>query len=110
MAANEPVKLTYRIEGGVPDGMFERLSESGECAKSVRIKTSTRHGNNNTSARGIEKEESLVSRTRRLKKPMRGEAFSAHRGTSSVFSGLSFEVGSLLVMSWRSDMAVLWRA
>jgi hypothetical protein len=91
----------------VPDGMLERLSESGECAKSVKIKTSTKHGNNNTSARGTEKEESLVSRTRRLKKLARKEAFSVRRGASSVFSGLSFEVGSLLVMSCSNAMAVL---
>jgi hypothetical protein len=101
------VHVTYRIEGGVPDGMLESSSEFGERAKSIRIKTTTRHGNNNTSTRGIEKEESPVSRTRRSKKPARKGDFSARRGASSAFSGLSFDIGSLLVISWRSDIAVL---
>jgi hypothetical protein len=63
-AADELVHVTYRIEGGVPDGMLESSSEFGERAKSIRIKTTTRHGNNNTSTRGIEKEESPVTSRR----------------------------------------------
>jgi hypothetical protein len=100
---------TCRIDGGVPAGIFISPSVSGDRAKSVRIKPTTRHGNRRTRANGIENEESPVSRTRRLKNPVGVEAtFSVRRGRSSVFFGLSLEVGSLLVISRGCDIAVTW--
>lgn len=90
---------TYRIDRGVPAGMFISSLESGDRAKSVRITMTTKHGNRRTRGRGTEKEESPVNRTRRLKKPARGSIFAARRGASSVLSGPSIEVGTLRVTS-----------
>jgi hypothetical protein len=100
-------KETYRIDGGVPAGIFMSSLESGERAKSIKITMITRHGNRRTRANGTETDESPVSRTRRLKKLARGAVFSARRGASSVCSGLSpFWFGSLLVTSWKSAIAM----
>jgi len=93
----------YRIDGGVPAGMFMSPLESGDRQKSVMIRSITRHGNNSTSASGSEREESPVSRIRRLKKFVEGAGFSTRRGLSSTFfSGLFWVEGSLRVTSGKS--------
>ena len=64
----------------------------------------TRHGKRSTKGRGTETDESLVNRTRRLKKPVRGPPFSLRRGDLSVLSELSLGTGTLLVASLRDSM------
>jgi hypothetical protein len=86
--------------------MFMRSLESGERAKSVKMTMITRHGKRRTRPNGTERDESLVSRTRRFQKLFRGAYFAARRGASSVFSGLSsFAFGCLLVRSWKRAIA-----
>jgi hypothetical protein len=95
---------TYRMDGGVPAGMLRSSLESGDRANSVRITMTTRHGNSRTKASGTEKDESPVRRTRRLKNPVRGGAFSVRRVTSSGFCKPSLAFGSRLVTSWKGAM------
>jgi hypothetical protein len=86
--------------------MFMSSLESGDRAKSVKITRITRHGNRRTRASGTERVESLVSRTRRLKKLSRGAYFAVRREASSVWSGgSSFAFGCLLVTSWERAIA-----
>jgi hypothetical protein len=76
--------MTYRTDRDVPVGIFMSSLESGDRAKSVKITMITRHGKRRTRANGTERVESLVSRTRRLKKLSRGAYFAARREASSV--------------------------
>jgi hypothetical protein len=46
---------TYRIDSGVPAGMFISSLESGDRAKSVRMTMTTKHGNRRTRGRGTGK-------------------------------------------------------
>jgi hypothetical protein len=64
----------------------------------------TRHGKRRTRGSGTDTDESLVNRTRRLKKPVRGVPFSLRRGDLSALSGLSLGTGTLLVASLRDSM------
>jgi hypothetical protein len=80
--------------------------ESGDFTNRIMIIIITRHGNRSTRPKGIETEELPFSRILRRKKDKRGDVFSARRGRSSSLSRLSFEVGSLLVMSCRKPMVV----
>jgi hypothetical protein len=96
------------MDGGAPAGMFIMPCESGDRTKSIIIIIITRHGNRSTRPSGIETDELPLSRIRRRKKDNRGDVFSVWRERSSNLSRLSFEVGSLLVMSCRNPMVVPW--
>jgi hypothetical protein len=98
--------MAHLIDGGAPAGMFMMPCESGDRTKSIMIIIITRHGNRSTRPSGIETDELPLSRIRRRKKDNRGEVFSVWRERSSKLSRLSFEVGSLLVMSCRNPMVV----
>jgi hypothetical protein len=100
--------MAHLIDGGAPAGMFMMPCESGDLTKRIIIIIITRHGNNSTSPSGIETDELPLSRMRRRKKDNRGEVFSARRERSSNLSKLSFEVGSLFVISRRNPMVVPW--
>jgi len=91
--------------------MFIMPCESGDFTNRIMIIIITRHGNSSTRPRGIDTDELPFSRILRRKKDNRGEFFSARRGRSSSLSRLSFEVGSLLVISCRKPMVVpkWWR-
>lgn len=91
---------TYRMDGGVPAGIFMRPSGSGDRQNNVTIRPKTRHGNSRMSGNGKEREESLVNRIRRLKKPVCEEGFPVRRGLSSaVLSVLFFGDARRLVTS-----------
>jgi hypothetical protein len=100
--------MAHLIDGGAPAGMFIMPCASGDRTKSIMIIMITRHGNRSTRPSGIETDELPLSRIRRRKKDNRGEVFSVWRERSSKFSRLSFEVGSLLVISCRNPMVVPW--
>lgn len=86
--------------------MFMSPLESGDRQNSIRMSMRTRHGNSSARGNGIESDESLVSRMRRVKKLVREARFSARRGLSStVFSGLSLVDGSRLVTSGNNAIA-----
>lgn len=80
--------------------------ESGDFTNRIMIIIITRHGNSSTRPRGIDTDELPFSRILRRKKDNCGEFFSARRGRSSILSKLSFEAGSLLVISCRKPMVM----
>ena len=97
---------TYRIDGGVPAGMFMMPCESGDLTKRTKINIITRHGNSKTRPSGIETDEFPFNRIRRRKKDNRGDSFSARRDIWPSLSRPSCEDGSFLVKSWRNPIAV----
>ena len=101
-------KFSYLIDGGPPAGMFIMPCESGDFTNRIMIIIITRHGNRSTRPRGIETEELPFSRILRRKKDSRDDVFSLRRGRSSNVSILSFEVGSLLVISCRKPIVAPW--
>jgi hypothetical protein len=94
----------YRIEGGVPAGMFMMPSVSGVLIKSVDISPTTRHENKSAMPSSIETDELPLRRMRRRKKANREGFCSARCGVSSSCSTFSFAEGILRTTSGRSSM------
>jgi hypothetical protein len=103
------LRRTYRMDGGVPAGIFSMPLVSGDLMKSTRINPITRQGKRSTRPKGIEMEEPPFNRMRRPKTPSRGEVFSARLGKSSSLSMMSGEGFIFLATSWMNPIGAQCR-